>query len=37
MGDDGKLIPVSVAKGDRVLLPSYGGEKVQVADQVNFI
>jgi len=30
--DDGKVIPVSVAVGDSVLLPEYGGTKVETDD-----
>ena len=29
-GEDGKVIPFNVKKGDRVLLPSYGGTPVKV-------
>lgn len=31
--DDGKLIPMSVKKGDLVLLPKYGGTEVKIDDQ----
>lgn len=31
--DDGKLIPFNVKKGDRVLLPKYGGTEVKIDDQ----
>ena len=30
---DGKLIPVNVKAGDRVLLPEYGGHTVKIADE----
>ena len=28
--DDGKLIPMNVKKGDKVLLPKYGGTEVKI-------
>jgi chaperonin GroES len=31
--DDGKLIPFSVKKGDRVLMPKYGGTEVKIDDK----
>lgn len=31
--DDGKLIPMSVKKGDLVLLPKYGGTEVKISDR----
>lgn len=31
--DDGKLIPMSVKKGDRVLMPKYGGTEIKVDDK----
>ncbi|MBM4143507.1 MAG: co-chaperone GroES [Lentisphaerae bacterium] len=31
--DDGKLIPFNVKKGDRVLMPKYGGTEVKIDDQ----
>ncbi|KAL4222515.1 10 kda heat shock protein [Mactra antiquata] len=34
---DGKVIPVSVTVGDKVLLPEYGGTKVQLEDQEYFL
>jgi chaperonin GroES len=34
--DDGKVIPFNVKKGDRVLLPPYGGNPVKV-DGVEYI
>ena len=30
--DDGKLIPMDVKKGDKVLLPKYGGTEVKIDD-----
>lgn len=30
---DGKLIPVTVAEGDKVLLPPYGGNAVKVGER----
>ena len=30
---DGELIPVSVAEGDNVLLPEYGGQPVKMAGE----
>jgi chaperonin GroES len=30
---DGKLIPVTVSEGDKVLLPPYGGNAVKVGDR----
>ena len=32
-GRDGKLIPVNVAAGDRVLLPEYGGHAIKVGEE----
>jgi chaperonin GroES len=31
--EDGKLIPFNVKKGDRVLLPKYGGTEVKLDDK----
>jgi len=31
--DDGKLIPFNVKKGDRVLMPKYGGTEVKIGDK----
>ena len=31
--ENGKLIPLAVQVGDNVLLPSYGGASVKLADQ----
>jgi chaperonin GroES len=33
VGRDGKLLPVHVAAGDRVLLPEYGGHTIKVGDE----
>jgi len=30
--DEGKLIPLDVKKGDKVLLPKYGGTEVKIDD-----
>uniref|UniRef100_A0A0K0F600 10 kDa heat shock protein, mitochondrial n=2 Tax=Strongyloides TaxID=6247 RepID=A0A0K0F600_STRVS len=35
--EDGKLIPLSVKVGDRVMLPEYGGNKVIMDDKEYFI
>ena len=32
--EDGKLIPPSVQPGDRVLLPSWGGNSIKVGEEV---
>jgi chaperonin GroES len=31
--DDGELIPFNVKKGDRVLMPKYGGTEVKIDDK----
>ena len=31
--ETGAILPVSVKEGDRVLLPEYGGQKVEVGDR----
>lgn len=31
--DDGKIIPFNVKKGDRVLMPKYGGTEVKIDDK----
>ena len=31
--DDGKVIPFNVKKGDRVLMPKYGGTEVKIDDK----
>ncbi len=33
MGKDGKLLPMNVAVGDRVMLPEYGGHNITVAGE----
>lgn len=33
LDDDGKLIPFSVKKGDKVLMPKYGGTEVKIDDK----
>ncbi|XP_067648701.1 10 kDa heat shock protein, mitochondrial-like [Haliotis asinina] len=35
--DDGKTIPMSVAVGDKVLLPEYGGTKVVLEEKEYFL
>ncbi len=34
---DGQVIKIELAEGDRVLLPEYGGHKVQVGDDEMFL
>ena len=34
--NDGKLVPVSVQVGDQVLLPEYGGTKVELAENKEY-
>ncbi len=31
--DDGKIIPFHVKKGDRILMPKYGGTEVKIDDE----
>jgi len=31
--DDGKLVPFNVKKGDRILMPKYGGTEVKLDDK----
>jgi chaperonin GroES len=31
--DDGKLIPFNVKKGDKILMPKYGGTEVKIDDK----
>ena len=31
--DDGKIIPMNVKKGDKILLPKYGGTEVKIDDK----
>jgi chaperonin GroES len=33
LDDDGKKIPFNVKKGDRVLMPKYGGTEVKIDDE----
>ena len=33
LDDSGKVIPFNVKKGDRVLLPKYGGTEVKIDDE----
>ena len=33
LDDDGKKIPFNVKKGDRVLMPKYGGTEVKIDDK----
>jgi chaperonin GroES len=33
LGDDGKKIPMTVKKGDRVLMPKYGGAEIKIDDK----
>lgn len=33
LDDDGKTIPFDVKKGDRVLMPKYGGTEVKIDDE----
>ncbi|WAQ94710.1 CH10-like protein [Mya arenaria] len=35
--DDGSMVPVSVGVGDKVLLPEYGGTKVNIEEQEYFL
>jgi chaperonin GroES len=35
--NNGKIVPLSVKVGDRVLLPEYGGQKVKLNDQELYI
>ena len=36
-GDDGKLIPMEVKAGDRILFGKYSGSEVKVADEEHLI
>ena len=36
-GKDGVLVPVPVKKGDKVLLPDYGGTAVKIGEQDLFL
>lgn len=33
LDDNGKLIPFNVKKGDRILMPKYGGTEVKINDK----
>ena len=33
LDDDGKKIPMTVKKGDRVLMPKYGGAEIKIDDK----
>ena len=33
LDDDGKKIPMTVKKGDRVLMPKYGGTEIKIDDK----
>ena len=33
LDDDGKTIPMTVKKGDRILMPKYGGAEIKVDDK----
>lgn len=35
--DSGATIPISVKEGDRVLLPEYGGQKVEIENKEYFL
>ncbi|KAH9391087.1 10 kda heat shock protein [Tyrophagus putrescentiae] len=37
LNDKGDQVPVSVKTGDKVLLPEYGGTKVEIEDKEYFI
>jgi chaperonin GroES len=32
LDDDGKVIPFNVKKGDKILLPKYGGTEIKIED-----
>ena len=34
---EGEIIPIAVAKGDRVLLPEYGGQSIKNGDEEMFL
>lgn len=34
LDDNGKVIPFNVKKGDRVLMPKYGGTEIKIDDKV---
>ncbi len=33
LDDDGKTIPMTVKKGDRILMPKYGGTEIKIDDK----
>ena len=33
LDDDGKKIPMTVKKGDRILMPKYGGTEIKIDDK----
>jgi len=33
LDDDGKKVPMTVKKGDRVLMPKYGGAEIKIDDK----
>lgn len=33
LDDNGKLVPINVKKGDRVLMPKYGGTEIKMDDK----
>jgi len=33
LDDDGKVIPFNVKKGDKILLPKYGGTEIKIEDE----
>ena len=33
LDDDGKTIPMTVKKGDRILMPKYGGAEIKIDDK----
>lgn len=33
LDDEGKVIPFNVKKGDKILLPKYGGTDIKIADE----
>ncbi|KAI1283779.1 10 kDa heat shock protein, mitochondrial [Halotydeus destructor] len=35
--DDGKTVPLTVKEGDKVLLPEYGGQKIEIDTKEYFL
>ena len=33
LDDNGKIVPMNVKKGDKVLMPKYGGTEVKISDK----